>query len=49
MKAKRKQIMVDAPDGYYWMEERGRYYLMPGEAHKGAMTKAPFKVKMVAK
>lgn len=40
--------MVEAPDGYHWMTEGGRYYLMPHEGkfvpHKNAALKMPFKV-----
>jgi len=49
MKASRKKVMVNAPDGYHWMTEGGRYYLMPHKGkfvpHKGAALKMPFKVK----
>lgn len=47
MKAKRKEVQVAAPDGYHWMTERGRYYLMPGEyqEHPGASEKVSFKIK----
>jgi len=49
MKASRKKVMVEAPSGYHWMSEGGRYYLMPHKGkfvpHKGASLKAPFKVK----
>ena len=43
--------MVDAPKGYHWMSESGRYYLMPHEGkfvpHKGASLEMPFKVKVI--
>lgn len=49
MKVGRKKVMVEAPSGYHWMSEKGRYYLMPHEGkftqHAGASLKAPFKVK----
>jgi hypothetical protein len=47
MKTKRKEVMVSAPDGYHWMVERGRYYLMIGDykKHNGAAKQVPFKVK----
>ena len=49
MKAKKKQVMVDAPSGYHWMSEGGRYFLMKHEGkfvpHKGASLKAAFKIK----
>ena len=49
MKASRKKVMVEAPYGYHWMLEKGRYYLMPHEGkfvpHENASLKAPFKVK----
>jgi hypothetical protein len=51
MKVKRKskkEIMVKAPSGYHWMNQRGRYYLMPHEGkfkpHDGASLEMPFKV-----
>lgn len=41
--------MVPSPDGYHWMTEGGRYYLMKhdGEykAHDGSALELPFKVK----
>lgn len=49
MKASKKKVMVEAPSGYHWMSEGGRYYLMPHKgkfvSHKGASLKMPFKVK----
>lgn len=49
MKASRKKVMVKSPEGYHWMLEKGRYYLMPHEGkfvpHKNASLQAPFKVK----
>jgi hypothetical protein len=51
MKVSRKKVMVDAPKGYHWMSESGRYYLMPHEGkfvpHKGASLEMPFKVKVI--
>lgn len=52
MKVKRKngkkEVMVKAPSGYHWMNQRGRYYLMPHEGkfkpHEGASLEMPFKV-----
>ena len=40
-----KKVSVDAPKGYHWMEESGRYYLMAGDykPHPGAVEKASFK------
>ena len=51
MKAKKSpsKVMVPAPDGFHWMSERGRYYLMRHEGdfkpHQGASLEMPFKVK----
>lgn len=49
MKASRKKVMVKAPEGYHWMTEGGRHYLMPHEGkfvpHKNASLEAAFKVK----
>jgi len=41
-----KSVKVDAPEGYHWMEEGGRYYLMAGDykPHPGAVAKASFKL-----
>tara|TARA_R110000787_G_scaffold79930_5_gene174385 strand:- start:1018 stop:1185 length:168 start_codon:yes stop_codon:yes gene_type:complete len=49
MKAKKQgKVKVDAPKGYHWMSERGRYFLMAHEgdfvAHKGASLSVDFKV-----
>lgn len=41
MKAQRKQIMVEAPEGYHWVSVQGRYYLSKGTGKR----KMPFKVK----
>lgn len=49
MKASRKKVKVAAPEGYHWMLEKGRYYLMKHEGkfvpHKNASLEADFKVK----
>jgi hypothetical protein len=46
-KSKSGEIMVKAPEGYHWMTERGRYFLMKHEGefkpHKGASLEMPFK------
>jgi hypothetical protein len=41
-----KKVSIEAPKGYHWMEESGRYYLMEGEykPHPGAVEKAKFKL-----
>ena len=41
-----EKVSMDAPDGYHWMEESGRYYLMEGvyEPHDKAVKKADFKL-----
>ena len=51
MKANKKsnKVMVDAPEGYHWMLEKGRYFLMEHEGkfvpHTGASLEAAFRVK----
>ena len=37
---------VSPPDGFHWMTDRGRYFLMKGEytAHPGAVKEAKFKL-----
>jgi len=37
---------VSAPDGFHWMQESGRYFLMKGDykAHPGAVKEAKFKI-----
>lgn len=50
MKTKKKgKVKVDAPKGYHWMTERGRYFLMAHEGefvpHKGASLSVDFKIK----
>ena len=46
LKVSQKTVSVDPPEGFHWMEDRGRYFLMKGAyaAHPGAMKKAKFKV-----
>ena len=41
-----KTVSVSPPEGYHWMEERGRYFLMKGDykPHPGAVEKAKFKL-----
>lgn len=41
-----KSVKVDPPEGYHWMEEGGRYYLMKGEyeAHDASVKQASFKI-----
>ena len=45
LKISNKKVSVDPPEGYHWMEEAGRYYLMAGDykPHAGAVRKANFK------
>ena len=40
-----KKVKVTPPEGYHWMEDRGRYFLMKGnyKSHPGAVEKAEFK------
>ena len=40
-----KKVSVNPPDGYHWMEESGRYYLMEGDykPHDKAVKEAVFK------
>ena len=37
---------VEAPKGFHWMEDQGRFYLMKGDyaPHPGAVKKAQFKL-----
>jgi len=37
---------VSAPDGFHWMEEGGRYFLMKGDyaPHPNAVKEAKFKI-----
>ena len=51
MKAKKKEshIMVPAPEGYHFMLEKGRYYLMADKdgkftPHEGASKEAKFRL-----
>ena len=46
LKVSSKTMTVSPPDGYHWMEERGRYFLMKGDykPHPGAIAKAKFKI-----
>ena len=46
LKVSSKKMSVPPPDGYHWMEEQGRYYLMKGDykPHPGAVKEASFKV-----
>lgn len=46
LKVSQKTASVPPPDGYHWMEERGRYFLMKGEykPHLGAVKEAKFKL-----
>lgn len=41
-----KSVKVPAPEGYHWMSEGGRHFLMKGayKPHKGASKEAPFRV-----
>lgn len=46
LKVSSKTMNVPPPDGYHWMEERGRYFLMKGDykPHPGAVKTAKFKL-----
>lgn len=46
LKISQKSVEVSPPDGYHWMEERGRYFLMKGEykPHPNAVESAEFKL-----
>lgn len=46
LKISQKSMSVAPPNGYHWMEERGRYFLMKGDykPHPGAVAKAKFKL-----
>lgn len=37
---------IPPPEGFHWMEEQGRFYLMKGEykPHPGAVKQAKFKL-----
>jgi|TARA_B100000085_G_C18493977_1_gene492484 hypothetical protein len=41
-----KTKSVSPPDGFHWMEDRGRYFLMKGDykPHPGAVKEAKFKL-----
>lgn len=49
MKAVKSKVMVKAPEGYHWMSEKGRFYLMKHSGkfvpHEGAALEMPFNVK----
>ena len=46
---KNNKMMVMAPEGYHWMSEKGRYFLMKHEGkfvpHEGASLEASFRIK----
>jgi hypothetical protein len=46
LKVSSKKVSVPPPDGYHWMEEQGRFYLMKGDykPHPGAVKEAGFKL-----
>jgi hypothetical protein len=46
LKKTNKSINVPAPEGYHWMTEGGRHFLMKGayKPHKGASKEAPFRL-----
>ena len=46
LKISQKTIEVSPPDGYHWMMEGGRYFLMKGDykPHDKAFAKAKFKL-----
>lgn len=46
LKVSSKTVSVPPPDGYHWMQENGRYFLMKGDykPHAGAVPKAKFKL-----
>lgn len=46
LKVSSKKMSVPPPEGYHWMEEQGRYYLMKGDykPHPGAVKEAEFKL-----
>ena len=46
LKKTKDSIKVEAPKGYHWMEDKGRYYLMEGDyaPHDKAIKKAEFKL-----
>tara|TARA_R100000353_G_C6421457_1_gene173291 strand:- start:344 stop:529 length:186 start_codon:yes stop_codon:yes gene_type:complete len=46
LKVSQKTMEVSPPDGYHWMMEGGRYFLMKGDykPHDKAVAKAKFKL-----
>jgi hypothetical protein len=46
LKKTNKSIKVPAPEGYHWMTEGGRHFLMKGayKPHAGASKDAPFRL-----
>jgi len=48
MKVSKNKIMVKAPEGYHWMNQKGRFYLMKHSGkfvpHQDASLEMPFKV-----
>lgn len=46
LKITNQEVAIDAPKGYHWMLEQGRYYLMKGDykPHDKAVKKAKFKL-----
>ena len=46
LKISKKAMNVPPPDGYHWMEESGRYYLIKGKykPHPVAVKEAKFKM-----
>ena len=46
LKVSSKTMSVPPTEGYHWMEERGRYFLMKGDykPHPGAVKNAKFKM-----
>jgi hypothetical protein len=46
LKKTNKSVKVKAPEGYHWMTEGGRHFLMKGDykPHKGASPEAPFRL-----
>lgn len=46
LKVSSKTVSVPPPDGYHWMQENGRYFLMKGDykPHDKAVAKAKFKL-----
>lgn len=46
LKLSEAKVAVPAPEGYHWMEESGRYYLMEGEyeGHPNSVKEAEFRL-----